>query len=134
MLTSLIIRDESLSGETLAEMTVDFPSEQITVNELIRSRVYQEVRESNARTAAHPQEPLELVPPTATELALNGPRTSGPTPVHWQAQFEKALDAFRARQIMILVDGRQVTSLDEQLQLHPDTRICFLRLTMLMGG
>ena len=52
MATSVIIRDESMSGETLGEMRVEFPSEQITVNELIRSRVYQEVKESNARAAA----------------------------------------------------------------------------------
>ncbi len=134
MVTSIVIRDESMSGKTLAEVTVELPSEQITVQELIRSRVYQEVRESNARAAAKKNETQELVPPSATELALNGPRSNHFTHVDWQTQFDKAVDAFRANRIMILVNDRQVMSLEDQIEIHSQTRISFLRLTMLMGG
>jgi hypothetical protein len=134
MATSVIIRDESMSGETLGEMTVEFPSEQITVNELIRSRVYQEVKESNARAAAKKHERRELVQPSAAELILNGTRSNNTASVNWQTQFDKAVDAFHANRIMILIDDRQVTSLHEQIEINSATRISFLRLTMLMGG
>jgi hypothetical protein len=132
--TNVTIRDESMSGETLREIIVQFPSETITVRELIRSRVYQGVRESNARAAAKKAEPVAIVPLTATELTLNGPRAKNSAPVNWQARFEQAVEAFQAKRIMILVDDRQVNSLEEQIQVRSTTRISFLRLTMLMGG
>ena len=134
MVTSVVIRDESMGGDTLGEMILELPSERITVNELIRSRVYQEVTESNARAAAKKYETRELVQPSPTELALNGPRSNNPAPANWKDQFDKAVDAFRANRIMILINDRQVTSLDEQIEINSGTRISFLRLTMLMGG
>jgi hypothetical protein len=34
----------------------------------------------------------------------------------------------------MLVDDRQVESLDEEITLQPNTRVSFLRLTPLVGG
>ena len=41
------IRDEELAGKSLAEFSLDVLTEQITVRELIRSRVYQQVQDKN---------------------------------------------------------------------------------------
>jgi len=133
-MTRVVIRDESMSGETLGELTVEIPSEQITVKELIRSRVYQEVKESSARARSKKDESRELVQPTETETVLNGPRNTGPALADWKDQFDKAVDAFLANRIMILVNDRQATSLDEQIEINSATSVSFLRLTMLMGG
>ncbi len=134
MVTSVVIRDESMNGELLAEIPVEFPTSQITVSELIRSRVYQEVRESNARAASTPPDFSQRVTPSDEETILNGPRPEATTPVDWPTRFQQAVEAFRANQIMILVDDRQVTSLDDQIEIRSATRISFLRLTLLMGG
>lgn len=49
MVSTLTICDETTSGETTNELTLDFLTEHITVRELIRSRVYQEVKDYNAQ-------------------------------------------------------------------------------------
>ena len=132
-MTNVVIHDESMSGQPLQELTVEIPSEQITVRELIRSRVFQETKESNARAASQPIQPL-AVQPTDEEVVLNGPRSNEPTPVDWRVQFDKALEAFGANQILIFIDDQQVTSLEQQIEIDSATKIRFLRLTMLMGG
>jgi hypothetical protein len=69
MSTTLTIRDTTLSGETLNEWSLDFLSERITVKELIRSRVYQEVQDHNRR---RPERFQGLIQPAEDERALNG--------------------------------------------------------------
>jgi len=133
-MTTVMIRDETMSGATIREVSVEIPGERITASELIRSRVYQEVKELNARTASTPTEAEKLVPLTSTEVTLNGPRSKQAAPVDWRTHLKRALEAFKANQILILVDGQQVASLDEHIDITPSTEISFLRLTMLMGG
>lgn len=133
-MTTVMIRDESMSGATIREFSVEIPGEQITVSELIRSRVYQEVKELNARMASSSTEIEELVPLTSTEVALNGQRSKQAVPVDWKVHFDRAIKAFKANQILILVDGQQVDSLNELINITPATDISFLRLKILMGG
>jgi hypothetical protein len=47
MSATLTIRDETLGGEGLSEWALDVLTERITIRELIRSRVYQEVQDFN---------------------------------------------------------------------------------------
>lgn len=133
MTTNVIFRDEALNGETLNEYSVSLPADEVTVRELIRSRVYQGVKDSNALLAS-PQSKSENGSEIGhAETVLNGvdaPQTT----VDWQSQFEKAADAFCTSRIVIFVDDRQVRSLDEKIKIKPETSISFLRLTMLMGG
>lgn len=131
MPSTLTIRDESIGGETLYEFSLDVLSERITVGELIRSRVHQEVKDYNAR---QPEEFRGLVQPTDAERTLNGCRLSTKRPVDWKSQYERALTAFRAGRILVLVDDRQLTSLDEEIVITPTTKVSFLRLTLLVGG
>jgi hypothetical protein len=133
MMTTVVIHDESMSGESLRQQSVEIPGETITVKELIRSRVYQDAKESNARAVSKRDVPLTFQPAEA-ELTLNGPRSNQPTLVDWKVQFEKAIEAFCSKSILILVDDRQVNALNEQIQITSSTKISFLRLTMLMGG
>ena len=49
MAATLTIRDEEMSGRTISEFPLDFLSEHISIRELIRSRVYQEVKDHNAK-------------------------------------------------------------------------------------
>jgi hypothetical protein len=49
MTLAIRVHDETTSGQQTHELTLEFLHERITVRELIRSRVYQEVTEYNAR-------------------------------------------------------------------------------------
>jgi hypothetical protein len=42
--------------------------------------------------------------------------------------------AFEKQGFFLFVDGQQVSSLDEEVSLHTDSEIRFLRLTPLVGG
>lgn len=135
----LTIRDETSSGKVTHELSLDVLNEVITVRELIRSRVYQEVDEHNrrARTANAEGTPFNgLVTPTAKERELNSPRVGKPLAreIDWKRQFDTACEAFERNGFFILVDERQLESLDESITLRHDTRVSFVKLTALVGG
>src|SRR5437764_14177437 len=48
VMATITVRDETFPGRRAAELTLEFLTERVTVRELIRSRVYQEVTEYNA--------------------------------------------------------------------------------------
>jgi hypothetical protein len=128
---SIDIRDESVMGETKGSVTLDFLVEKITVQELIRERVYEEVRQYNATT---PEYFRGLVQPTDAESTLNGYRIRERRRVDWEKQYEQALRAFAGNGFFILVDDRQVESLDEMITLTPSTSVSFVKLVPLVGG
>ena len=132
MAGTLTIRDQEITGKTINEFSLEFLTERITVRELIRSRVYQEVKDHNARQ--NQTEFRGLVQPTGAERTLNGYRLKQPRPIDWQEQFDKAIDAFEKNQILILVNDRQMESLEEEMEVGPKTNVSFLRLTLLVGG
>lgn len=131
MATTLTIHDESATGETLLELTLQVSAERITARDLIRQRVWHEVEEYNRRK---PDTFRGLVQPTDSERTLNGYRLKQPRAIDATTQLAKAIDAFQGNQIVMLVDDRQVESLDEEITLLPNTRVTFLRLMPLVGG
>ncbi len=131
MPNTLTIRDTTMSGETLQELSLDVLSERISVRELIRSRVYQEVQDHNRR---QPPRFAGLIEPEEDELTLNGAKPTRPRQIDWNRQFERVVQAFRKNQILILLGDRQLTELDEEIVIDPKTEISFLRLTLLTGG
>jgi hypothetical protein len=131
MPATLTVRDETAAGQVTHELTLDLVAERLTVRELIRSRVFQEVKDYNAR---QPEIFRGLVQPTDAERALNGCKPKKGRMIDWQQQFDKAVQAFEANQVLILVNDEQVDSLDDEFELKHDTRVSFLRLTPLVGG
>ena len=81
MPTQLTIRDESTSGQTVYEFSLDVLTERITVRELIRSRVYQEVKDFNAK---RPELFQGLVQPTDAGQTLNGCRLREKRHIDWK--------------------------------------------------
>ena len=140
MATRLLVRDELTTGGPTEELTLDFLTEHITVAELIRGRVYQEVTELNAARARAPRRRL-LVEPTETERRLNADARGGAAgaPRHarrldWEEHYARALRAFARNGFLILVDGQQVQDLESEIELRPETEVTFLRLVPLAGG
>ena len=133
MLTKLLIRDETTASLGKAEhtFTVRVSGESISVRELIRQRVFQEVEEYNNRKPAVFR---MLVQPGNTERTLNGFKFDKPRLVDPEAQFQKAVEAFEGNGFIVLVDNRQVDQLETEIPLHPETAVTFLKLTPLVGG
>ena len=133
MLTKLLIRDETTAslGKTEHTFTVHVSGEKISIRELIRQRVYQEVEEFNSR---QPAVFRMLVQPNETERTLNGFKFHKPRLVDPETHFEKAIEAFLGNGFIILVDDRQVESLETEIGLYPETSVTFLKLVPLVGG
>ena len=132
-MATLTIRDETATGRTTGELTLDVLNETITVRELIRSRVYQEVQDHNRRKAsAEPVAFNGLVTPRDEERMLNaGAGDAKPRhlrEIDWRKQFEVACDAFRRNGFFVLVGDKQVESLDESITVGHDTTVSFVRL------
>ncbi len=123
--------DETTAGDRSQGLTLEFLSEKVSVRELIRSRVYQEVTEHNARQALSR---VPLVQPTPDERALNSKDVSLGKRVDWERQFELALRAFESNGFLLFAGATQLVDLDEEIELRHDTEITFLRLVPLVGG
>ena len=133
MLTHLNIQDQSTAslGKTEHSCRVRLAGESITARELIRSRVFQEVEEYNSH---QPQTFRLLVQPADAEPSGNAFRMRHPRLLDAQDQFDKTLDAFGRNGFVLLVDNRQVDSLDASISLRADTVVTFLKLVPLVGG
>lgn len=130
-MTTVQVFDETTAGERTAGLSLEFLTERVTVRELIRSRVYQEVTEHNARQTLDGQ---LLVEPDPTERALNGAPNAPRRRVNWERQFELALRAFQGNGFLLFVGGKQLLDLDEEIKVRHDTEITFMRLLPLVGG
>ena len=131
MSVTLTICDETLSGEKTRVLTLDSHTERMTVRELIRARIYQEVQDYNRR---QPEAFMGLVQPTDAEKLLNGFKLRTRRQIDWEDQYRTALDAFERNGFFILVGNRQAESLDESFEVRVDTEISFVRLVPLIGG
>src|SRR4051812_28171551 len=78
---TLTIRDETATGQSVGETVIEFLTERVTVRELIRSRVYQEVQDYNRR---QPETFRGLVQPTDAEQTLNGFRVRNHRQIDWK--------------------------------------------------
>ena len=132
MSATLTVYDETATGVKSGGFTLDFLTERITVRELIRERVYEEVRQYNA---ASPEYFRGLVQPTDAEATLNGYRVRDRRrKIDWEKQFDMALKAFEKNGFFILVDDKQVESLEETIEVRPGTQVSFIRIVPLVGG
>ena len=134
MSTTLKIKDEttfSLGGDDDRDFTLDVPDEKISVQELIRARVYREVHDYNLHQPEYFQ---GLVQPSEAERSLNGFRMRRRRKIDPERQFELAKRAFYSNGFILLVDDRQVDELEDEIEIRPDTTVTFLKLVPLVGG
>ncbi len=133
MLTLLNVQDQSTAslGKTEHTFRVRVSGETISVRDLIRSRVYQEVEQYNNR---QPEVFRLLVQPGDAERAGSGFRMPRPRLINPDEQFDATIEAFERNGFVVLVDDRQVDKLDARISLRPDTMVTFLKLVPLVGG
>ena len=133
MTATLTIRDETTFtfGGDDPGYVLDVPTEHLTVRELIRARVYQEVSDYNLRL---PEYFRGLVQPADAERTLNGFKVPRRRRINPEKQFAKAIESFYRNGFMVLVNDQQVDELEEEIEVSPDTTVTFLKLVPLVGG
>jgi hypothetical protein len=127
----VLVSDQRLHAAKTPAGTITLESGQMTVRELIGCRVRQEVERYNQDL---PETYRGLVQPEESEQMLNGFRMKARRPLDWEAQFRSACSSFQKNGFLVLVDGLQVTGLDDPLELHPGSEVEFLKLVPLVGG
>lgn len=133
MAITVAIRDQAgARGDAGDSLQLEVPAA-LTLRDLIRTRAREEVAKANAAAAAG-RSFRTLVQPVDAEVTLNGYRLKTGRTIDWQRQADKAEEAFLRNGFFVLVDGRQVEDLDEELALTADSDIRFVRLTPLVGG
>lgn len=125
------ITDEALGGGADHGFDLTVLDETLTVRELIRSRVHQEVKDFNASDSRTFR---GLVEPSDAERTLNGARLNKRRTVDWEKQFDRAIEAFEKKGVLILIDDRQVSDLEEEVTLRAGSSVSFVKLVPLIGG
>ncbi len=141
------VRSRILGGNPaepeVAPVALELTAERLTVAELIRRAVEEQVRELRVRqrlNAEQARRALDRQYLTAEEIAaqveqgvirLRAPRHREIDP---GLEVARALRSFEAGAYLILVDGRRVDRLDEEVTCAPGMSVTFVRLMPLMGG
>ncbi len=131
MATSVTIKDASPTGKVSHQRKLSVPSSVLTVEELIKIRVFQEVKSYNEQM---PDYINSLVQPSQEEKILNGIKVKARRQIDAEQQYYLALDFFQKNGFFILVDDRQVSELQTKIVVKEDTEISFIKLTPLVGG
>src|ERR1043166_2490423 len=122
MSATLTIKDETAYGESTNTFLLNLMTERISIRELIRERVYEEVRQYNASL---PEYFKGLVQPTEAETTLNGYKVRNRRRIDWENQYALAIEAFERNGFFVLVDDHQAGSLDEEILITPTTEVSF---------
>ncbi|MEU8797611.1 hypothetical protein [Spirillospora sp. NPDC048819] len=130
-MAAVTFRDETAAGRPVAEFQVEGLPGRMTVRELIRLRVREEVARHNAR----PTDRFNgLVRPDDAETELNGYRLRAPRRIDWERQADIAERAFAGNGYFVLAGDRQVEDLDEEVDLTTGLNLVFVKLVPLAGG
>lgn len=133
MSVAFLIEDK-IAGSTAPSTTpwtLHLASERVTVRELIRRRVSEEVNAFNGKNdlVFH-----GLVQPGRSERILNGYRLAEKRVLDVEEQIETALAAFERNGFFILFADRQLVDLDEEITIGENSTVTFYRLIPLVGG
>lgn len=128
---AILIFDAPLQGERRLAGEIRLDAGPVTLRDLIRVRLQQEVERYNQ---ALPETFVGLVQPEESEQILNGFRLKTKRPLDWEVQCRRAWSSFQKNGFLVLVDGKQVTELDTRFDLRQNSEIDFIKLVPLVGG
>jgi hypothetical protein len=128
---SVTIEDRTATGRPTGSITLPDLPDRITLRDLIRLRVREEVARYNLRPSLTFK---GLVQPDGATQTSDGFAMPKRRPINWERQADIAIDRFMRNGFFVLVDGKQVIDLDAQLELASRMDVGFIRLTPLIGG
>ena len=127
----LTIEDRTGTGRPTGSITLPNVPERITLRELIRLRVREEVARYNLQPGTHFE---GFVQPDGSQVEASGYLLAIPRRIDWERQADVAISAFLRNGFFVMVNGRQETNLEAELALSGVLDIGFIKLTPLSGG
>jgi len=125
------IHDRTSTGDPTGTITLPDLPDRITLRELIRMRVREEVARYNLGPWGLFQ---GLIRPVGSEPTIDGSKQPTREPLDWRPQADAAIDLFLANGFIVLINGNQVTDLETRIDLRGDVDVRFIRLTPLGDG
>jgi hypothetical protein len=130
--------DETFSGGKTNIKTINLTDggthtagNRITAKDILKERLQQEVEMFNAQQDACFQ---GLVQPEDSTRSNKGFQMKVKRIINWEEQYKKAIAAFDKNGFVMLVNDKQVVTLDEELEISEGMEVSFMRLTPLVGG
>lgn len=125
------IKDESFSGKVLNDIEISFKQDKTSIKNIIKERVLHEVELYNKKGNEYAK---GLVVPSKVEQILNGDKSQKKQFIDGEKQVYVALEAFQRNGFFVLIDNVQYEDLNQEIVLHPEINISFIKLTPLVGG
>lgn len=130
-MATLALRDETASGGALGSLSLTGLPDRLTVRELLRLRVREEVARHNASPS---RRFAGLVRPDDAEVVPDGYRLRQARPLDGERQAAIAERAFAGNGFIVLIGDRQAEDLDEVVDLDACDEVVFIKLIPLVGG
>ena len=130
-MATVTFRDETATGKSLHTFDVPGVPDSITVRELVRLRVREEVARHNAAPTTRY---TGLVRPEGADPEGSAYRLRSARRLEWETQADIACRAFERNGFFVLIADRQVESLDEVVDLTAASDVAFVKLVPLVGG
>lgn len=128
---NLTIHDETATGSITNQVKIKCCTESITIQELIKVRVFQEVTDYNQKRSEYYR---GLVQPHEAEPVLSGYKLDRKYKINAEEQYAIALNAFFKQAFYVLIDEQKIDDPGFVIKLKPHTKISFLKLQPLVGG
>jgi hypothetical protein len=128
----MIIYDETLGTTKRHVFDLESIDENMTVREIIRARIWQEVHEHNAMKRGEAFQ--GLVCPSDRCLPTSGDKAGAFVPIDWEKQYAAALRGFESNGFFVIVGDRQAEVLDETFRVRAETEVLFVKMVPLVGG
>ena len=130
-MATLTIHDRTASGRGVDSTVIDDLPDRITVRDLIRTRVRDEVARYNLKPTNTYR---GLVAPDGAVQDILGYRLNTPRHIDWERQADAAITAFGRNGFFILINGTQALELDEEISVADTSDVAFVKLVPLVGG
>lgn len=132
--TEITIRDESMTGTIRNQFVIKVQNENIKVKDLIKLRVYHEVGLYNRSKSDFFQGLVQPLDSDSIEGKLNHHKMQKPKLIDAEKQYYLALNAFQKNGFFMLIDNEQYSDLEEEIKIHENLSVSFVRLIALVGG
>lgn len=127
----ILVNDDTIGGVTKNSFVIEINEQKASVQELIKMRIFNEVENFNEKL---PEYFRSLVQPTEAEVTLNGYRLAEKRQIDPEKQYYLALDAFKKNGYFLIINDKQVDSLDQEIEIQDNMKLQFIKLTQLVGG
>jgi hypothetical protein len=130
---NVMVKDQTIAGKVLNAVMISLilVNKQASLADIIKARVYAEVKKFNDEKSKIFN---GLVQPGDTEMTLNGYELKIKKQIDPEKQFQIAIEAFKKNIYFVLIDNKQVESLESLFFINKNMEISFVKLVPLIGG